>query len=1035
MKKAKILIILFAAFFTVFVSSCTTDPYSKLLIQGKKHENAGEYEKAWEKYAEAVESDKNREEAYLSLAGLSQKRGMYVYTAALAEKLISLNPQNLDAYMIYMRTALICNEADHICEKAKMAIDSGCDEKAVRNFLYDAVNRLDDGQASIIYEFLGESEKALDAKKQLAVSYAKSRDYEKAIQIYDELGDTRMGNVTRYSWAHNLIEEKHYREAYRLLAQFQDYDDAHRLLINNIVSRCNDALKGASGSIASDLPLWSELEDAGLVEAAAEAKCLIAKNYLEEGDYSKAMLLLDSVQDNTAAAQFLHDTVVEYAGELRQKEEFDTALALYGYIDDKEEQKELMIQTKTEKAEILLENGSWEDAIVLYQEIGTPETLEKKDVLLEDKAASAMASARYEDAVRYYEQMSMDYPGREGLEEAKYCHGKALLEAGKSKAAWSIFSDIPEYRDSGDILRDSVLQSAEDALHNGQYDEAIDAYAFLQDPDEMQENTDSARYQWGKALLGEGHFSQARTELQKIKDYKDSAVLINDLTPAFFLSEKEIGDTFVFGKFQYSQERGKEPISWKILEKDHGKMLITTEYSLTTMQFSNSSSEICEWEKSSLRTWLNNDFIEQAFTDAERDLILQVQVKNEDTRFFHDGRGSDTYDRIFIPSYSEIQKYFGTDPKKLILEDGDEKRRKDPWFGGSTSWWLRTPGNYTNHLLWVEYNGEIDMQGAESTHMYLSVRPMMVIDIQLPAVYEELKLYDTDPHERDRLISEEVQAHVAGDDYPSARMMAGSLSDPEEKAALIAQIDKAENEYITALKISEKEAWANRVIDFSGAKVGDRVEFGRWEQDNNTGAGPENITWIVIAKEEDQLLLLSETCLEHMPYCEAYPREGYVTWASSSLRNWLNGDFYQAAFSDKEKASIIISHNNSYNYSYDASAISQTEDNVFLLSADEAMQFLKDDTILHAKYSIKAFVDSDSFHEDQDSLRAFWWLRDIGEVGNWARYVSCFIWEGINNGGWEGTGKIGVRPAIRVQLSSDPNSPAGTPLAKNQSYQ
>ena len=104
-------------------------------------------------------------------------------------------------------------------------------------------------------------------------------------------------------------------------------------------------------------------------------------------------------------------------------------------------------------------------------------------------------------------------------------------------------------------------------------------------------------------------------------------------------------------------------------------------------------------------------------------------------------------------------------------------------------------------------------------------------------------------------------------------------------------------------------------------KRGQVVAFGKYEQDNNEGNGSESINWVVLNVNTDkkEIVLTSKFALD----CKAYDDEEdlkkrfpdgkgginwdsvNVTWEDSTLRSWLNSDFYNAAFSDEEKKLVV----------------------------------------------------------------------------------------------------------------------------------
>ena len=80
------------------------------------------------------------------------------------------------------------------------------------------------------------------------------------------------------------------------------------------------------------------------------------------------------------------------------------------------------------------------------------------------------------------------------------------------------------------------------------------------------------------------------------------------------------------------------------------------------------------------------------------------------------------------------------------------------------------------------------------------------------------------------------------------------------------------------------------------------VQFGRWYRENDNLL--ESIEWLVLDSFDDgSWLLLTRDCVEVMPYNNEYADK---TWENSSLRKWLNDEFYNHAFSTEEKENIFL---------------------------------------------------------------------------------------------------------------------------------
>ena len=83
--------------------------------------------------------------------------------------------------------------------------------------------------------------------------------------------------------------------------------------------------------------------------------------------------------------------------------------------------------------------------------------------------------------------------------------------------------------------------------------------------------------------------------------------------------------------------------------------------------------------------------------------------------------------------------------------------------------------------------------------------------------------------------------------------------------------------------------------------LGMTVTIGHFEQDNNPQNGPEEIEWYVIDYKDGKYFLVSKYLLTYQRYAESnYDR----TWETSLLRAYLNGEFYDTAFTEQEKQFI-----------------------------------------------------------------------------------------------------------------------------------
>lgn len=119
----------------------------------------------------------------------------------------------------------------------------------------------------------------------------------------------------------------------------------------------------------------------------------------------------------------------------------------------------------------------------------------------------------------------------------------------------------------------------------------------------------------------------------------------------------------------------------------------------------------------------------------------------------------------------------------------------------------------------------------------------------------------------------------------------------------------------------------------SNANVGSYVIFGAYEQDGDNENGSEVIQWKVMEKKNDSVLLQATVALMARPL-------GYkkVTWETSSLRAFLNNDFFETAFSTEEKSQIMttvvkVEKNPYKNKKISFSEGNDTKDKIFIWDA------------------------------------------------------------------------------------------------------
>ncbi|MBR1528674.1 MAG: hypothetical protein IJ642_05160 [Oscillospiraceae bacterium] len=165
------------------------------------------------------------------------------------------------------------------------------------------------------------------------------------------------------------------------------------------------------------------------------------------------------------------------------------------------------------------------------------------------------------------------------------------------------------------------------------------------------------------------------------------------------------------------------------------------------------------------------------------------------------------------------------------------------------------------------------------------------------------------------------------------------------------------------------------------------------------------VEWLVLHEEREKMLVLSKYILDAK---RMFPDCIYIDWERSTLRKWLNHDFFQLTFSPEEQQKIVTGN-------------LASQDKLFLLSEEEINSYLPDLSSRTAPaepnavgYSqdLKDFVNLLPFYQERKNC--WWWLRSNGDEPN----TFCIVW---SDGSVSGTGHYanyerGIRPAMYLNL-------------------
>lgn len=202
-----------------------------------------------------------------------------------------------------------------------------------------------------------------------------------------------------------------------------------------------------------------------------------------------------------------------------------------------------------------------------------------------------------------------------------------------------------------------------------------------------------------------------------------------------------------------------------------------------------------------------------------------------------------------------------------------------------------------------------------------------------------------------------------------------------------------------------------------GFNIGGIIKFGDY-------------SWRILDIKNNAALIITEYIIEQRAYHDAYKD---ITWADSSLRKYLNGEFY-GKFNATNKSRIIpVLNENLGNQWYGTKGGSDTVDSIFLLSIEEVCKYFGDSlSKLHnpgknQRYWFERKNENNSKRIARlldNGWGWWWWLRSPGRVNVKAVYIfgtdgnigiqgNNILKGNISDGKCTG----GVRPALWLKMN------------------
>ena len=222
------------------------------------------------------------------------------------------------------------------------------------------------------------------------------------------------------------------------------------------------------------------------------------------------------------------------------------------------------------------------------------------------------------------------------------------------------------------IIPNQKYNEAMDLIDSGDYESA---YALLE---EIGKNDVIATNKYDRAidLIDSGDYKAAYALLDGLS-YRDSEEKLQSMKsqhPQAFLGGADVGDTVTFGTYEQNNNYsdGNENIEWVVIDKQEDKIMVVSKYIIAEQPFNTTNEGHISWENCTLRKWLNNDFLNEAFSGAEKNLITDTTVFSTEYLVVgatYSTTDYSTTDKIFLLSENERNMLSSVDALKGIVTE------------------------------------------------------------------------------------------------------------------------------------------------------------------------------------------------------------------------------------------------------------------------------------------------------------------------------------------------------------------------------
>lgn len=196
------------------------------------------------------------------------------------------------------------------------------------------------------------------------------------------------------------------------------------------------------------------------------------------------------------------------------------------------------------------------------------------------------------------------------------------------------------------------------------------------------------------------------------------------------LNQAAVGNYVKFGTYPQGDNGEQEAIVWRVLQKNADSLLLCSQYGLDVVPYDPANKPIT-WKDCHLRAWLNRDFVDKAFTEAERQRLIAERHSTPANPQFKTPGCADTVERVWSLSIDEARKYYKDDLDRLCYPT-PYARSKGAYTvpnDGMCWTWLRSPGQDPKHAACVYTFGNVELEGCGVYYTIGCVRPVIKVKL------------------------------------------------------------------------------------------------------------------------------------------------------------------------------------------------------------------------------------------------------------------------------------------------------------------